>query len=48
MWSCGGGSRGWVMDDGQGYSPVFYVMLVVGIVGVLGFFLVAAGAAGGM
>ena len=35
------------MED-EGYSPVFYVMLVIGIVGVLGFFIVAAGAAGGM
>jgi len=35
------------MED-EGYSPVFYVMLIIGIVGVLGFFIVAAGAAGGM
>ena len=35
------------MDD-PGYSPLFYVMLIIGIVGVLGFFVVAAGAAGGM
>ena len=35
------------MED-EGYSPVFYVMLIIGIVGVLGFFMVAAGAAGGM
>ena len=32
----------------QGYSPLFYVMLIVGIVGVLGFLIVGAGAAGGM
>lgn len=32
----------------QGYSPVFYFMLIIGIVGVLGFFMVAAGATGGM
>ena len=36
------------MDDGEGYSPVFYVMLVVGIVGVLGFLLVGGAAVGGM
>ena len=35
------------MED-EGYSPVFYVMLIIGIVGVLGFFVVAAGAAGGL
>jgi hypothetical protein len=28
----------------DGYSGMFYVMLIVGIVGVLGFMLVAAGA----
>ena len=32
----------------QGYSGIFYVMLILGIVGVLGFFMVAAGATGGM
>lgn len=33
------------MDEQQdGYSGMFYVMLVVGIIGVLGFLLVAAGA----
>jgi len=36
-----------MMDEG-GYSGAFYVMLIIGIVGVLGFFIVAAGAAGGM
>ena len=40
------------MDDegGEGFGPVFYVMLLLGIVGVVGFFMVAAGAAvgGGM
>ena len=30
------------------YSGTFYVMPIIGIVGVLGFFIVAAGAAGGM
>lgn len=28
----------------QGYSPLFYVMLVIGIVGLIGFLAVAAGA----
>lgn len=32
----------------QGYSPLFYVMLAIGIVGLIGFLAVAAGAAGGM
>lgn len=36
------------MEEGSGYSGIFYVMLIIGIVGVLGFFIVAAGAAGGM
>lgn len=36
------------MDDEQGgYSDLFYVMLILGIIGVLGFVLVAGGAAGG-
>lgn len=30
--------------DGEDYSGMFYVMLIVGIIGVLGFVLVAAGA----
>ena len=30
------------------YSGTFYVMLITGIIGVLGFFVVAAGAAGGL
>lgn len=34
------------MDDDNGYSGLFYLMLIVGIVGVLGFLLVAAGAGG--
>jgi len=36
------------MEDEGGYSGLFYVMLIIGIVGVLGFFIVAAGAAGGL
>jgi hypothetical protein len=33
------------MDEQEdGYSGMFYIMLIVGIVGVLGFVLVAAGA----
>ena len=34
------------MEEEGGYSGIFYVMLIIGIVGVLGFFVV--GAAGGM
>lgn len=34
------------MDNPEGYSPLFYVMLALGIIGVLGFLLVAAGAGG--
>ncbi len=34
------------MEDQDGYSGMFYVMLIVGIIGVLGFVLVAAGAGG--
>jgi len=30
-------------EQNDGYSGLFYVMLIVGIVGVLGFVLVAAG-----
>lgn len=33
------------MDEQEdGYSGMFYIMLVVGIIGLLGFVLVAAGA----
>lgn len=31
-------------EQSDGYSGMFYIMLIVGIVGVLGFVLVAAGA----
>lgn len=34
------------MEDQDGYSGMFYVMLIVGIIGVLGFVLVAAGSGG--
>lgn len=34
--------------DEQGYSPIFYWMLIIGIVGLVGFLLVAGGVAGGM
>ena len=35
------------MDEQKdGYSGLFYIMLIVGIVGVLGFIFVAAGGAG--
>lgn len=32
----------------EGYSGTFYVMLVIGTIGVIGFIVVAAGASGGM
>lgn len=34
------------MMEEPGYSPLFYVMLAIGIVGVLGFLLVGGSAAG--
>lgn len=37
-----------VMKEEDGYPAIFYVMLVIGIIGLLGFFMVAGGAAGGM
>lgn len=30
-------------NNDQGYSPIFYVALILGVVGLLGFVLVAAG-----
>ena len=33
--------------NGQGYSPLFYVMLGLGIIGVVGFLAVAVGVAAG-
>lgn len=33
-------------DDDDGNSGLFYFMLIVGIIGTIGFLLVAAGAAG--
>lgn len=36
------------MNDEQGYSPIFYWMLILGIIGVVGFIIVAGGVAGGM
>ena len=35
------------MED-EGYSGAFYVMLIIGIIGVLGFLLVGGAAVGGM
>ncbi len=34
-------------EQDEGFSNVFYIMLVLGIIGVLGFLFVAAGAAAG-
>ena len=42
-----GNSPGGIVNE-EGYPPIFYVMLVLGIIGIVGFFIVAAGAAGGM
>ena len=36
-----------IMEE-QPYSPLFYIALILGIVGVVGFLIVGAGAAGGM
>ena len=36
------------MMDEEGYSGAFYVMLIIGIIGVLGFLLVGGAAVGGM
>lgn len=32
------------MDNQDGYSSLFYIMLVLGIIGLLGFVIVAGGA----
>ena len=32
----------------EGYSPLFYIMLGIGLLGLFGFLATAAGAAGGM
>ena len=34
-------------DNEQGYSPLFYWALIIGIIGVVGFIIVAGGVAGG-
>jgi hypothetical protein len=34
--------RSVIMNEQEGYSGLFYIMLIVGIVGVLGFVIVAA------
>jgi hypothetical protein len=36
------------MEDEQGYSPIFYVMLLVGIVGIVGFLCTGSALVGGM
>ena len=35
------------MDEQEGYSSLFYIMLILGIIGIVGFLVVAAGAASG-
>jgi hypothetical protein len=34
------------MEQEEGYSGLFYIMLVIGIIGAIGFILVAAGSGG--
>lgn len=34
-------------EQDEGFSSIFYIMLVLGIIGIFGFLFVAAGAAGG-
>jgi hypothetical protein len=36
------------MDEGNGYSGMFYVMLIVGIIGVVGLLAVGMMAEGGL
>ena len=33
------------MEEQEGYSSFFYFMLLIGIIGILGFVLIAAGSA---
>lgn len=35
------------MEEDNGFSNLFYIMLILGIIGVIGFLVVAAGAASG-
>jgi hypothetical protein len=35
-----------MMGEQEGYSELFYVMLVLGVIGAIGFVLVAAGVPG--
>lgn len=35
------------MEEENGFSNLFYIMLVLGIIGVIGFLVVAAGATAG-
>jgi hypothetical protein len=36
-----------IMEEDSGFSNLFYIMLVLGIIGIIGFLVVAAGAAAG-
>ncbi len=36
-----------IMEEDNGFSNLFYIMLILGIIGVIGFLVVAAGAASG-
>jgi hypothetical protein len=43
-----GKKTGAIMEEqDEGFSSIFYIMLILGIIGVIGFLFVAAGAAGG-
>jgi len=36
------------MNEENGFSGIFYIMLIVGIIGIVGFLVVAASAVGGL
>jgi len=36
------------MHKESGFSDIFYIMLIIGIVGIVGFLVVAASAVGGL
>lgn len=36
------------MHEAKGFSGIFYAMLIIGVIGIVGFFIVAVGALGGM
>lgn len=36
------------MHEKKGFSDTFYIMLIIGIIGIIGFFVIAASAVGGL